>query len=391
MKMKKYYASSIPEAMKQVRAELGEDAVILNSKVIITKKFFGMIKKKSFEVVAGVDTIEPTLVAPAPPATKDNARLQELTNAIQAKIHQDQPQPDAVNEDTGISEELRKEIADLKSLMQSMHKKTTQAQYPDELLPFIEYLRQQELSEELITTIGDELFMYFKEASEINFSQCKLITKNLLRKKLEGLPMGGLSYERKYINVLGPTGVGKTTTIAKMAARAVLEKKKKIGFITTDTYRIAAIEQLKTYAGLLQAPVEIAYNATDFEQAIQKLSHLDLVFIDTAGRNYKEVKYVDDLQRLIKFDDQAESYLVLAMTTKEKDMVNIVDQFKQLPIEKFIFTKIDETNSIGTMVNLMIKYNKGLAYYTNGQEVPEDIEEADLEAVLNLFFQGEEK
>ncbi|MCS1391480.1 MULTISPECIES: flagellar biosynthesis protein FlhF [Lysinibacillus] len=397
MKMKKYYASSIPEAMKQVRAELGEDAVILNSKVVITKKFFGMIKKKSFEVVAGVDAMEPRQVASVPTpavlpvAKKENARLQEITNAIQAKIHQEPPQDVAVHEDASISEELRKEIADLKSLMQSMHKKTTQAQYPDELLPFIEYLRQQELSEELITTIGDELFMHFKEASEINFSQCKLITKNLLRKKLEVLPVGGLSYERKYINILGPTGVGKTTTIAKMAARAVLEKKKKIGFITTDTYRIAAIEQLKTYAGLLQAPVEIAYNATDFEQAIQRLSHLDLVFIDTAGRNYKEVKYVDDLQRLIKFDDQAESYLVLAMTTKERDMENIVDQFKQLPIEKFIFTKIDETNSIGTMINLMIKYNKGLAYYTNGQEVPEDIEEADLEAVLNLFFQGEEK
>ncbi len=398
MKMKKYYASSIPEAMKQVRAELGEDAVILNSKVVITKKFFGMIKQKSFEVVAGVDGVEPNQVAPVPTpvklpiATKENARLQDITNAIQEKIHQDQSSHDVVkHEDTGISEELRKEIADLKSLMQSMHKKTTQAQYPDELFPFIEYLRQQELNEELITTIGDELFMHFKEASEINFSQCKMVTKNLLRKRLESLPIGGLSYERKYINVLGPTGVGKTTTIAKMAARAVLEKKKKIGFITTDTYRIAAIEQLKTYAGLLQAPVEIAYNATDFEQAIQRLSHLDLVFIDTAGRNYKEVKYVDDLQRLIKFDDQAESYLVLAMTTKEKDMANIIDQFNQLPIEKFIFTKIDETNSIGTMLNLMIKYNKGLAYYTNGQEVPEDIEEADLEAVLNLFFQGEEK
>ncbi|MFJ7730420.1 flagellar biosynthesis protein FlhF [Lysinibacillus sp. NPDC097231] len=398
MKMKKYYASSIPEAMKQVRAELGEDAVILNSKVVITKKFFGIIKKKSFEVVAGIDSVGPSNLAPAPavlPITtpkKENARLQEITSAVQAKIHQVQPQHDAtLQEEASIPEELRKEIADLKSLMQSMHKKTTQAQYPDELLPFIEYLRQQELSEELITTIGDELFMHFKEASEINFSQCKLITKNLLRKSLENHPIGGLSYEKKYINVLGPTGVGKTTTIAKMAARAVLEKKKKIGFITTDTYRIAAIEQLKTYAGLLQAPVEIAYNATDFEQAIQRLAHLDLVFIDTAGRNYKEVKYVDDLQRLIKFDDQAESFLVLAMTTKEKDMVNIVEQFKQLPIEKFIFTKIDETNSIGTLINLMIKYNKGLAYYTNGQEVPEDIEEADLEAVLNLFFQGEEK
>lgn len=175
--------------------------------------------------------MEPSYVAPAPAVlpveTKENARLQEITNAIQAKVHQEPtPHVAAVHEDTSISEELRKEIADLKSLMQSMHKKTTQAQYPDELFPFIEYLRQQELSEELITTIGDELFMHFKEASEINFSQCKLITKNLLRKQLEALPVGGLSYERKYINVLGPTGVGKTTTIAKMAARAVLEKRK---------------------------------------------------------------------------------------------------------------------------------------------------------------------
>ncbi|MFJ5765146.1 MULTISPECIES: flagellar biosynthesis protein FlhF [unclassified Lysinibacillus] len=398
MKMKKYYASSIPEAMKLVRADLGEDAVILNSKVVVTKKLFGLVKKKNFEVVAGIDSMEPSYTAPAPanvpsiPAKKENASLQEITNAVQAKIQHAQPKYEPSSQDeTGMSEELRKEIADLKSLMQSMHKKASQAQYPDELLPFIEYLRQQELNEELITTIGDELFTHFKEASDINFSQCKLITKNLLRKQLEGLPMGGLSYERKFINVLGPTGVGKTTTIAKMAARAVLEKKKKIGFITTDTYRIAAIEQLKTYAGLLQAPVEIAYNSTDFEQAVQRLSHLDLVFIDTAGRNYKEVKYVDDLQRLIKFDDQAESFLVLAMTAKEKDMTKIIDQFNGVPIEKIIFTKIDETNSIGTMINLMIKYNKGLAYYTNGQEVPEDIEEADLEAVLNLFFQGEEK
>lgn len=396
MKTKKYTASSLPEAMKLVRADLGEDAVILNSKVVVTKKFFGFVKTKSFEVIAGIDRIEPDFSAPATALPtfkmKENTKLQEINNAMQAQIQQNRVEYEAVTlDDTGISKELKKEIADLKSLMQSMHKKTTQAQYPDELLPFIEYLRQQELSEELITTIGDELFAHFKEASDINFSQCKLITKSILRKKLEMLPINGLSYERKYINVLGPTGVGKTTTIAKMAARAVLEKKKKVGFITTDTYRIAAIEQLKTYAGLLQAPVEIVYNATDYENAIQKLAHLDLVFIDTAGRNYKETKYVDDLQRLIKFDEDAESFLVLSMTAKEKDMSIIIDQFHQLPIEKFIFTKIDETNSIGAMLNLMIKYNKGLAYYTNGQEVPEDIEEADLEAVLNMFFQGEEK
>ncbi len=173
------------------------------------------------------------------------------------------------------------------------------------------------------------------------------------------LTIGGLTYEKKYINVLGPTGVGKTTTIAKMAARSVLEKKKKIGFITTDTYRIAAIEQLKTYAGLLQAPVEIVYNAEDYENAIKKLDYLDIIFIDTAGRNYKEAKYVNDLQRLINFSEQAESFLVVSLTAKERDIESIIEQFNKIPIEKFIFTKLDETNSIGTMFNLMIKYNKG--------------------------------
>lgn len=382
--------------MKLIRADLGEDAVILNSKVIVTKKFFGLVKMKKFEVLAGIDRIEPDFSAPSKALPtfkiKENPKYQDISNGMQAQMqHNHEDHKSVTLEDTGMSKELKKEIADLKSLMQSMHKKTTQAQYPDELLPFIEYLRQQELSEELITTIGDELFVHFKEASDINFSQFKMITKNILRKKLESIPFSGLLYERKYINVLGPTGVGKTTTIAKMAARAVLEKKKKVGFITTDTYRIAAIEQLKTYAGLLQAPVEIVYNATDYENAIQKLSHLDLIFIDTAGRNYKETKYVDDLQRLIQFDEEAESFLVLSMTGKEKDMSTIIEQFHQLPIEKFIFTKLDETNSIGAMLNLMIKYNKGLAYYTNGQEVPEDIEEANLEAVLNMFFQGEDQ
>lgn len=133
------------------------------------------------------------------------------------------------------------------------------------------------------------------------------------------------------------------------------------------------------------------YNASDYKSAIEKLAHLDLIFIDTAGRNYKEAKYVDELQKLINFNEEAESYLVLSLTAKEKDLDTIIDQFEQVPIEKFIFTKLDETNSIGTMFNLMIKYNKGLAYYTNGQEVPEDIEQPNLESLFELFFQGEVK
>ncbi|MDN4494261.1 flagellar biosynthesis protein FlhF [Ureibacillus aquaedulcis] len=379
MKMKKYTAPSISEAMKMVRTELGEDAVIINSKVIVTKKLFGLIKQKNFEVLAGVDEVETKTMSPHLPDLPANTILYHEQKE-QMKLHID---------DT-LTKELKSEIADLKLMMKSMQKHTIQSELPENFLPYIDFLKRQELSEELITAISDELFVHQKQKdASLSEGEMKEITKEVLRKFLHDLPMGGLSYQKKYINVLGPTGVGKTTTIAKMAARSVLEKKKKIGFITTDTYRIAAIEQLKTYANLLQAPVEIVYNANDYKKAIDNFAHLDLVFIDTAGRNYKEAKYVDDLKEMINFDEEAESYLVLALTGKEKDMESIIQQFGEIPMGKYIFTKLDETNSIGTMFNLMIKYNKGLAYYTNGQEVPEDIEEANLDGVLELFFQGE--
>ncbi|MGM9943651.1 MAG: flagellar biosynthesis protein FlhF [Lysinibacillus sp.] len=399
MKMKKYNAPSIAEAMKLIRTDLGEDAVILNSKVVVTKKFFGLVKQKSFEVVAGVDQVEKKpLVPPLPDfrpisvqVQQDELEIGEVSIPIMKDYTKDSV--DNQSEDySSINDELKREIADLKSIMQSVQRQSIQSQYPDELLPFIDYLKRQELSKELITAISDELFKHFKNSDhEISFNEMRELAQSYLRNQLTDVEIGGLTYDKKYINVLGPTGVGKTTTIAKMAARSVLEKKKKVGFITTDTYRIAAIEQLKTYAGLLQAPVEIVYNAEDYENAIEKLDHLDIIFIDTAGRNYKEAKYVNDLQRLINFSEQAESFLVVSLTAKERDIESIIEQFNKIPIGKFIFTKLDETNSIGTMFNLMIKYKKGLAYYTNGQEVPEDIEQADLENLFELFFQGEVK
>ena len=387
MKMKKYNAPSIAEAMKLIRADLGEDAVILNSKVVVTKKFFGLVKNKSYEVVAGYDQVEKKPSLPSfedMPTFAPQLKGEGITEtASSMETHKKVPQDDA-----GVMpESLAKEIADLKSMMQSMQRMSTQSQYPDELLSFIDFLREQELGEELITKISDELFMYYNgQGQQITWTDMQEVAKDYLRKELYDLPISGISYEKKYINVLGPTGVGKTTTIAKMAARAVLEKKKKIGFITTDTYRIAAIEQLKTYAALLQAPVEVVYNAADYAEAIKKFDHLDLIFIDTAGRNYKEAKYVEDLKSLIQFSEQVESYLVLSLTSKQKDLESIIEQFSNMHIEKFIFTKLDETNSIGTMFNLMIKYNKGLAYYTNGQEVPEDIEQPNSDNLLELFF-----
>ncbi|WP_419961642.1 flagellar biosynthesis protein FlhF [Psychrobacillus sp. BM2] len=364
MKMKKYTASTMPEAMKLIRKELGDDAVILSSKVVYSKGFLGMFKKKTIEVLAGMDTYE------------QSSKTFEVPPMV--------PQ-----ESQKVSIEIKKELEDLKQMVKSIGRPEMLSSYPTEMKTLMDYLQEQELSEELITPLSDELFVHLKNsAADFEVEDQITITENLLKTQLEHLPFGGVSYTKKYINVLGPTGVGKTTTIAKMAARAVLEKKKKVGFITTDTYRIAAIEQLKTYAGLLQAPLEIIYNENDLQEAMVKFDKLDIVFIDTAGRNYKETKFVKDLQKLIEFEVNTETFLVLSSTSKQKDMEVIIEQFSEFPIEKFIFTKVDETNTIGSIINLMVKYNKGLAYYTDGQEVPEDIMEASLEELLKLFLKG---
>lgn len=359
MKMKKYIAATMPEAMKAIRKELGDEAVILSSKVVYSKGFLGMFKKKSIEVLAGMDSIELPNKAPNLPTVQ-------------------------LDPDSNQTSEIKKELEDIKNMVKSMQRPQLEQQYSEELHTLIHHLKQQELAEELITRVSDELFVHGKKTIDEQLD----FTKNYLNNLLNDLSFGGISYERKFINVLGPTGVGKTTTIAKMAARAVLEKKKKVGFITTDTYRIAAIEQLKTYAGLLQAPIEIVYSQKDFQQAVHQFEKLDLVFIDTAGRNYKEVKFVEDLQKLIDFKDNTETFLVLSSTSKERDMEVIIEQFTEFPIEKLIFTKIDETNSIGSMINLMVKYNKGLAYYTDGQEVPEDIVEASQDGIVELLLKG---
>ncbi|MFC5603081.1 flagellar biosynthesis protein FlhF [Sporosarcina koreensis] len=368
MKMKKYTADTMVEAMKKVRADFGDDAVILSSNVITSKGFLGFFRKKSVEVVAGFD--EPLLSQAEPSFVPKQAHGF-------AESKQDN--------------EIRKEMNEMKQLLQEMKQSASFTNFPDELKPLLTFLEGQELSEELILQIGNEIFSQMKEEKK-DFSGAEQveIAKTFLMKEFSELPFGGISNSKKYINVLGPTGVGKTTTIAKIAARALLEDKKKIGFITTDTYRIAAIEQLRTYANLLQAPVEIAYNSKDFEEAILKMKDRDLIFIDTAGRNYKEMKFVDDLKRLIDFSLDMESFLVLSVTSKEEDMKTIIDRFTSFPIEKFIFTKVDETGSIGPMFNLMKQYGIGTAYYTDGQEVPEDITDADLEKMLKLLLAGAE-
>lgn len=157
------------------------------------------------------------------------------------------------------------------------------------------------------------------------------------------------------------------------AASSVLEKQKKIAFITTDTYRIAAVEQLRTYAELLNAPLEVCYTKEEFKAAQQKFADFDHVFIDTAGRNFKDGQYVRELKEIIPFERKIQAFLVMSATSKYEDMKELIKQFSSIPIDQLIFTKVDETDSLGSVMNLLAESRIGLGYMTNGQNVPEDI------------------
>ncbi|WP_314733471.1 hypothetical protein [Anaerobacillus sp. CMMVII] len=169
----------------------------------------------------------------------------------------------------------------------------------------------------------------------------------------------------------------------------MLKHQKKVAFITTDTFRIAAIDQLKTYAKILNVPIEVAFSVEDFVKAKEKLSEYDVVLIDSAGRNFLNQMYIDELKKVIDFDEEMETYLVLSLTSKYRDMASIYEQFSKINISKVIFSKKDETLSRGSMFNLVHEYKVGVAYITNGQSVPDDIIEGSLEEIVNSILEVE--
>ncbi|MGM0851531.1 MAG: flagellar biosynthesis protein FlhF [Bacillota bacterium] len=377
MKVKKYVAPSMNEAMKKVRAELGDDAVILNSKVAYTGGFMGLFKKKMIEVIAAID--------PGVESEKIEMSRMKATSAPIAPPSQSEKKYEVPNKS------VESELKELKQMISTIKSKNQFEKFAEDVQEILLFLKNHDISDTTLFRLGD----YLEERIKSGFlpgnnrnEWAKQEVKHFLNGLLKGIALGGMSYKKKYINVIGPTGVGKTTTLAKMAAEAVIEKRMKIAFITTDTYRIAAIEQLKTYAGLLNVPVEVVYKIEDFKKAIDKFQDYDHVFIDTAGRNFREKKYVDDLRGIIDFDHHMETFLVLSLTSKERDMKEIISQFSSIDIDRFIFTKLDETSSYGSMINMMTEVRIGASYVTIGQDVPEDITEVNVEEIGHLLMKG---
>ena len=367
MKVKKYKGNTMPEVMQSVRKDLGQDAVILNSKVVHEGGFLGLFKKRKIEVLAGID--KPVLKETRQPTKPSIVKKNTIS------------MPN--NDEDKILDELRQ----MKKWMETSI--NTQSQLPLPFQSIYKELVEMDMDEEILKEIMLPL-VENKDYQAWNERDIRQLLQNEIRKMLQGIStFGGMTFSNKVIHLVGPTGVGKTTTIAKLAAHCVLKEGKKVAFITTDTYRIAAIDQLKTYAKILNVPIEVAYDLNDYHKAKEKFADKDHIFVDTAGRNFREQKYIHELNKLIDLSKEATTYLVLSMTAKRRDLEDIYDKFKNVPIHQFIFTKLDETNSYGAMLSLCLKSKLGIAFLTNGQDVPEDLKEASVNEITKLII-GEE-
>ncbi|ALC81071.1 MULTISPECIES: flagellar biosynthesis protein FlhF [Bacillus] len=348
MRIKKFTADTMNSAAKIIKQELGNDAVILNSKTVYKRKLFGLTKKKAVEVIAVADQSGLDVTAP-----QEKKALRTLKPG---------PSPAPVSET---------EQKPIRQMVHSPIDKTRYELFPDHVRQISNLLLNQGVSSE----IHHQIMLPLIELALKNEWPEKPRLLDIIGQELSCLidDYKGFNDQTKYIALFGPTGVGKTTTLAKLAADSFLNKQKRIAFITTDTYRIAAVEQLKTYAELLSAPLEVCYSKEDFQKAQQKLSEYDHVFIDTAGRNYKETQFIKELEQLIPFGDDIESYLVLSATSKQEDLLQISRQFAHLPFCRYIMTKLDETDTLGPVLTLLSETKTCIGYITDGQAVPEDI------------------
>lgn len=354
MKIKKFVANSMPEAMKQIKEQLGNDAVILNSKEIKPTGIFGLFRRKKVEVTAMLD--EDVIKKPLP---RTIPKVEENRPII--------PQKDKINE-----QKILEEIKYLQSVLANQSGQS-EHQFPPLLDNVYQYLLEQEVNKQIAAKIVSAIQDSDKK-EELDRETIEKLLCDEIEDTFKKITYNGIHDHTKVIQFVGPTGVGKTTTIAKVAANSLLKDKKSVAFITADTYRIAAIEQLKTYAKILDVPLEVIYSTEDYEKALRKFADYDRIFVDTAGRNFREDHFVSELRQLITTPNvPTQTFLVLALTAKAKDVYDIYSQFKPLGIEQVIFTKLDETESYGSILNLSVEENIGISFITNGQNVPDDL------------------
>ncbi|MCA0384166.1 MAG: flagellar biosynthesis protein FlhF [Firmicutes bacterium] len=395
MKVKRYIVNDMNEAMVKIKSELGIDAVILNTRKIKTGGLFRFFKKPLLEVVAAVD--EP-ITTPPKKVVQPEPAIQPAQPVVQTPAYQPITSQPANGQNLEVMKNIQEsnhEIQELKQMVTSLIKKVERIENITPNVPtqtpedkYVELLKgldiQESIAKKIMEIVQRQININEKNHETI-INAMKVIAREYLG-DIKTIDTDVATKPTTYM-FLGPTGVGKTTTLAKIAARLALVENKKIGLITADTYRIAAVEQLKTYSEILGIPLEVVYEADELVEALNKFKDKDYILIDTAGRSHKSKELKSDYDELTRSIRDVKVFLVLSMTTSFKDLKSIIESYSFLKDFRLLFTKLDEATSFGNILNMRVLTGKPLSYFTIGQSVPDDIEVADKERIMQYIFE----
>lgn len=385
MIIKKYEAETEKEAILLAKNELGKDAIVMNIKTVKPRGIYRFFRKPVVEVTAAVDITE-----------KKEEKRQSLTKGFETAnfaVPQLQEEKKPVYQENAIEQKLNN-LQDLieKQITAAPVKEESQkelSQNEEYLLMVFRQLIENEVDEVYAKQIIDEIKSSLKKDSPMDHILTNVYQK-LVLKLGEPKFIDLQNSEKKFIFFIGPTGVGKTTTIAKIASHLKLKENANVALITSDTYRIAAVEQLRTYASILGVPLSVVYTKEELEQEKEKYQNYDVVLIDTAGRSHRNEEQKQDLLEMVNTveEENREVYLVLSATTKYKDLIRITETYNIIDDYGIIFTKLDETTCIGNILNIRLLTEAPLSYTTWGQNVPDDFGYMDAQSIAKKLLGG---
>lgn len=425
MTIKKFQGRTEEEATLKAKQELGAGTVIMNVKEVKPKGFFKAFKNSTYEVTAAIEETEKpvtlkaqempkvgkidisaneTIRIPMPePAKKEEhrERLSETSQSVENMwASLEEKMKNETKKEVAVENNLEEKLENLQNLLEKKlapeekKEEELQEEPEDEGFKFMKMiysiLLENEVDEKYVNQIMDEVETVRKNGSSVDHMLSSIYQKMIL-KFGQPQPIELTENAPKLVFFVGPTGVGKTTTIAKIASRFKVEKGKKVALLTADTYRIAAADQLRTYANILDTPIKVIYSPEELNDTLKEWKDYDLVLIDTAGLSHKNEEQREDIKNLItgvSEEYEKEIYLVLSATTKYRDLKDIVDVYNEEFKIKLIFTKLDETSCYGNILNMKLYTGADLSYVTYGQNVPEDIEVFNMQKIVKILLGG---
>ncbi len=365
------------EALSKVRFELGPEAAVLHTREVHAGGWLRWFNgRRHIEITASTQVAVPSRLPPRPDPSP--AFAPPIAVDVAPPLDRNPPSPANKSVD---NDHLQRQLGQLQAMVEDLCQRSQQDRghdWPQELFELYTDLIEAEVTEELARELIERLR---SEAPGEELADRMLAKARICRMIEDEITVAGPitcpSAGRRVVAMVGPTGVGKTTTIAKLAANFRLREKKRVALVTVDTYRIAAVDQLRTYADIIELPLHVVSTPREMRAAIEELSDYDLILIDTAGRSPRDSVKLQELKAFLAEAQTDEVHLVLSSVNSAKSLARTAKDFSVVGTTSLVLTKLDEATGLGNLLPLLRQSKLPLSYLTNGQNVPDDIEPAE--------------